>query len=548
MPRNGSGTYSLPTGNPVVTGTTIETSWANNTLSDVAAAMTDSLSRSGQGGMTAAFRAADGTSGLPGVAFTNETTTGFYRAGSADMRLSVTTTPVQQWLTSGTAITGTLSASGNVSFDGGSFTFNEAGADKDARFEGDTDANLLFTDASTDRVGVGTNAPATKLTVRGATQSKEVAVRWERSTDGSVAGGLGYFYDAENSVAVGAVSNHPVKLIVNDATVATLDTSGNLGVGTTAPAFGSGSGVEIQRAGVATLRLENSSASNSFELYADTAGNGVNLRGRDSSPMNFWTANTSRMTLDASGNLGVGTSSPAAKLEVVGSLGNVQVDPSGARVTFTRDDANYIRYGSTAGELIFEEGTTERFRIGSSGQLGIGGANYGTSGQVLASQGSGAAPQWVNAATGDVTLNGTQTLTNKTLSTGTALSATVTGNDSLLTRVMLQDTGWDYHDSGTTNALDYVNGSVQRWAPNTGSQTLTISNWPPSGAMGELLIQGVNLGAATITWPTINWIKSDGTTTTTFSANGVTLQTSGTDWVFIWTRDGGTTLFGKVVR
>ncbi len=45
--------------------------------------------------------------------------------------------------------------------------FNEAGADKDARFEGDTDANLLFTDASTDRVGVGTNTPTAKLQVNG---------------------------------------------------------------------------------------------------------------------------------------------------------------------------------------------------------------------------------------------------------------------------------------------------------------------------------------------------------------------------------------------
>lgn len=156
---------------------------------------------------------------------------------------------------------------------------------------------------------------------------------------------------------------------------------------------------------------------------------------------------------------------------------------------------------------------------------------------------------WSQAAgTGDVTQIGTQTLTNKTLGSGTALSATVTGNDSLLTRVMLQDTGWDFYDSSTTNALDYVNGSVQRWAPNTGAQTLSITNWPPSGAMGELLVQGINLGAATITWPTINWIKSDGTTTTTFSSNGVTLQASGTDWFILWTRDGGTTIYGKFVR
>ena len=42
--------------------------------------------------------------------------------------------------------------------------------------------------------------------------------------------------------------------------------------------------------------------------------------------------------------------------------------------------------------------STERFRIASAGQLGIGGANYGTSGQVLTSQGSSSAPQWATPA------------------------------------------------------------------------------------------------------------------------------------------------------
>lgn len=49
----------------------------------------------------------------------------------------------------------------------GTFVFNDAGADKDFRAEGDTDANLLFLDASTDRVGVGTNTPTAKLQVNG---------------------------------------------------------------------------------------------------------------------------------------------------------------------------------------------------------------------------------------------------------------------------------------------------------------------------------------------------------------------------------------------
>ena len=52
MARNGSGTYSLPAGNPVVTATTIASSWANTTLTDVANALTQSLSKDGQTAMT----------------------------------------------------------------------------------------------------------------------------------------------------------------------------------------------------------------------------------------------------------------------------------------------------------------------------------------------------------------------------------------------------------------------------------------------------------------------------------------------------------------
>ena len=48
MSRNGSGTYNLPTGNPVVTGTTISSSWANTTLTDIASALTNSVASDGQ--------------------------------------------------------------------------------------------------------------------------------------------------------------------------------------------------------------------------------------------------------------------------------------------------------------------------------------------------------------------------------------------------------------------------------------------------------------------------------------------------------------------
>ena len=48
MARNGTGTYNLPAGNPVVTGSTISSTWANNTLNDLGTAITQSIAYDGQ--------------------------------------------------------------------------------------------------------------------------------------------------------------------------------------------------------------------------------------------------------------------------------------------------------------------------------------------------------------------------------------------------------------------------------------------------------------------------------------------------------------------
>jgi len=56
MSRNGSGTFNLTAGNPVVSGTTISSTWANNTLSDIANGLTQSVSADGQTPITGALQ------------------------------------------------------------------------------------------------------------------------------------------------------------------------------------------------------------------------------------------------------------------------------------------------------------------------------------------------------------------------------------------------------------------------------------------------------------------------------------------------------------
>ena len=118
MSRNSTGTYTLPSGNPVVTGTLIESSWANNTLSDLATAMTDSLSRSGQGGMTFALRGVDGTNTVPAYSFTSETSSGFYRAGAGDVRLAILGVDKATFTATTFTYAGALSLTGNASVGG----------------------------------------------------------------------------------------------------------------------------------------------------------------------------------------------------------------------------------------------------------------------------------------------------------------------------------------------------------------------------------------------------------------------------------------------
>jgi hypothetical protein len=90
MPRDINGNYSLPPSvNPVAADTLITSNWANTTLDDMATALTDSLTRSGTGGMTGVLPIIDGTLAAPGLSFGNDSNTGLAALVASTMSMVI---------------------------------------------------------------------------------------------------------------------------------------------------------------------------------------------------------------------------------------------------------------------------------------------------------------------------------------------------------------------------------------------------------------------------------------------------------------------------
>jgi hypothetical protein len=125
---------------------------------------------------------------------------------------------------------------------------------------------------------------------------------------------------------------------------------------------------------------------------------------------------TERMRIDANGNVEIransNTVSTGASLYLFDTVGAAQGGNSSGRICFYSSDATdgpsirseiSNRYENTSADsaLVFKtyNGTlAERLRIANTGALGLSGANYGTSGQVLTSNGSASAPTWGDRA------------------------------------------------------------------------------------------------------------------------------------------------------
>ncbi len=192
----------------------------------------------------------------------------------------------------------------------------------------------------------------------------------------------------------------------------TVFTNTNVGIGTTSPAdklhvmgtvrsvvaTGSGFGFMTNRGtGGSCSGIRWDSNNSSLTLKDSTEAITTHIRSSGFSYLN-------------GGKVGIGTTSPDYKLEVNGTLGVNRTDG----IIFTGSTANGNKITvDTSNDFIFSTSlvsapytVSEKIRIANNGAIGIGGANYGTSGQVLTSNGN-AAPSWQAGGSGTVTGTGT---------------------------------------------------------------------------------------------------------------------------------------------
>ena len=151
---------------------------------------------------------------------------------------------------------GTLAVAGNVSLDGGTFVFNESSADVDFRIEGNGDANLFFSDAGNDRIGIKTGSPSTELHVVGGI----------KATGGIDFDGGGFtFNDSGASVDFRAETNTLANAFFIDGS------ADKIGFGTNTPADAS---VEINQANssgaIACLSLDQDDTDQEFIKFDGT--------------------------------------------------------------------------------------------------------------------------------------------------------------------------------------------------------------------------------------------------------------------------------------
>jgi hypothetical protein len=223
-----------------------------------------------------------------------------------------------------------------VSVGASAVVVNDGGADVDFRVEGDTNANLLFVDASADKVGIGTDSPAQRLHILGASAA---------SARARVENASGYLMDVYAGVSdgVGLVTgNNMMFFEVNSAERMRIDTSGNVGIGTSSPTH------KLQVTGTNGAEVKVTRGTNDFIIsLAANAGNPVFIGTVANSPLLLQTNNIERMRIQANGGLSfANTASPGPFNTVLGDRNN----------HFTGQRSNTVPSGTTSTMLTINFG------------------------------------------------------------------------------------------------------------------------------------------------------------------------------------------------
>lgn len=196
----------------------------------------------------------------------------------------------------------TLAAGANVTLtpSGNTLTIASTGVGGNTNIWNVSGANTYY---NAGNVGIGTATPASKLTLRTGANSYGF-----EHTDGDIR--LNTYLGGVGGGWLGTISPHRLSFFVNNGGPSlSVDTTGAVGIGTTTPSTRltiSGSGA-FNSPLAAALTLNNTAATRTWEWHALDDGR---LQLAD------FTAGASRMVFDLDGNLGLGTLSPASKLDI----------------------------------------------------------------------------------------------------------------------------------------------------------------------------------------------------------------------------------------
>jgi hypothetical protein len=219
------------------------------------------------------------------------------------------------------------------------------------------------------------------------------------------------------------------------------------------------------------LRLLRDGGANAVSQLTHRGTGELSLRTQEAAPITFYTTNTERARIDSSGRLGIGTSSPVAPLTVSNGTVNLILSP------FSTE--GYIGT-ATNHALPFVTNNTERVRVDSSGNVGIGTTSPTTPLQVV---GTVTATTFVGALTGNastVTTNANLTGDITSVGNATAIASGVIVNADINASAAIADT-----KLATIATAGKVSGTAITSGDIATSGNLEITNATPSVRLTE---------------------------------------------------------------